>query len=219
MTIPRVEPGDQLSAPKQNRLIDQVNAITPTGMAGVDSATGEYGAVSGQRRGRGGSPFQYFELAESLAPGGIVQAYPMEYDDDAEAYVIDLTDGTFTVLDGGFRFRGRARGVESGWAGSQGLAILRDGFWQIEWLQPHAEWIVCLVYDKFETDDSFILVDTVGVTSPVDTALLMSAVTQVANIHGWNGGDGQTLQASWNDLLERFDAVQKDCGSGVASGA
>ncbi len=216
MTIRHVERGRLLLA-EQNRLIDQVNANTPPGGGGASWSPGSHGAVL-LVRPRGGSAFQYFELYDSLAPGGSAEAYPMEYDDDSGLYVTDLTQDTFTVWDAGSRFRGRARGVESGWDGSKGLAVYRDGNWQIEWLQPHATWIVCLVYDKFEITDTWILVDTVGVTGPTDSALLMGSVSQVANIHEWSGGDGQTLQAVWNDSDERWDAVQKDCGSGVASG-
>lgn len=216
MTLEHVERG-RLLLSEQNRLIDQVNANTPPGAAGAFWATGSHGAVL-LYPPRGGTRYKYFELYDSLAPGNTALAYPMEYDSDSELYVTQLTEETFTVYDVGGRFRGRARGVESGWDGSKGLAVYRNGRWEIEWLQAFATWAVCLVYDKFETDDTWILVDTVSVIAPTDQALLMGSVTQAFNIHEWSGGDGQTLQIRWDDNGEYWIAVQKDCGSGVASG-
>ena len=217
MTLEHVERGRLLLA-EQNRLIDQVNANTPPGAVGASWASGSHGAVLLVPPGRG-SRFKYFELYDSLAPGGSAEAYPMEYDDDSGLYVTDLTEDTFTVYDVGGRFRGRARGVESGWDGSKGLAVYRNGRWEIDWLQEHATWILCLVNGAFETGDANISVDNIVVIAPTDTALRMSNITEVDNLHSWAGGDGQTLQARWDDSYELWRAVQKDCGSGgVGSG-
>ncbi len=227
MTIPHVQPG-RLSKAEQDRLIDQVNANTPVGAAGAPWQSGTAGSVLGLPP-RGGQPYQYFELYDSLAPGGYAEAYPMEWDEDSGLYVTDLDADTFTVYDVGGRFRGRARSDDPddeddsdglrGKHGSQGMAVERNGNWEIEWLQPHATWIVCLVYDKFETDTTWILVDTVSVIGPTDQALLMESVTQAKNIFEWSGGEGQTLMIQRDDANGYWVAVQKDCGSGVASGA
>jgi hypothetical protein len=217
MTLKHVERGSR-SLSHYNSLVDQTNANTPPGAAGAFWASGSHGSVL-LYPPRGGSRFKYFELYDSLAPGGTSQAYPMEFDSDSGLYVTQLSEDTFPVIDVGSRFRGRARGVESGWDGSKGLAINRNGGWEIEWLQDHAIWALCLVSSKFETDDEFISVDTVSVIGPTDQALLMFSVTQALNIHDWSGGFNQVLQIRWDDGNERWIAVQKDCGSGVASGA
>jgi hypothetical protein len=169
---------------------------------------------------RGGTPFRYFELYDSLAPGGTAQAFPMEFDSDSGLYVTQLNEDTFPVIDVGSRFRGRARDTMESpdEDGSKGLAIFRNGEWEIEWLQDHATWALCLVSSKFEIDDEFIPVDTVSIIGPTDQALEMSNITQAKNIFGWSGGFGQTLMIQWDDGNEHWIAAQKDCGSGVASG-
>lgn len=217
MTLKHVERGNR-SLSHYNGMVDQINANTPPGAAGASWSSGSHGAVL-LMHPRGRNAFRYFELYDSLAPGGTAEAYPMEFDSDSGLYITQLDEDTFPVIDVGSRFRGRARGVESGWDGSKGLAIFRNGAWEIEWLQDHAIWAVCLVSSKFEEGDGFISVYSVSVIGPTDQALLMGSVTQAVNIHGWSGGFNQTLQIRWRDDDEEWIAVQKDCGSGVASGA
>lgn len=217
MTIKHVQRGRLLKS-EQDRLIDQVNANTDPGVAGASWASGSRGPVVVIPQ-RGGQSFQYFELATSLSPGEFAEAYPADINDEGTAYETDLEADTFTVYDVGGRFRGRARGVEVGWDGSKGLAVFRNGRWEIDWLQPLAEWIICLVSADFETGADTISVDTVVVTAPTSEALLPFDVDEVDNIHSWAGADGQTLQAKLDDDSLVYRAVQKDCGSaGVGSG-
>lgn len=216
MSLDRVQRGNR-SLDHYNSLVDQTNLNMPPGAAGAFWASGSHGPVL-LYPPRGGTPFRYFELYGSLAPGGSAEAFPMEFDSDSGLYITQLEEDTFTVIDVGSRFRGRARGVEEGWDGSKGLAIFRNGEWEIEWLQDHATWALCLVSSKFETDDEFISVDTVSIIGPTDQALEMSNITQAKNIFEWSGGFGQTLMIQWDDANTYWVAVQKDCGSGVASG-
>ncbi len=227
MTLEHVERG-RLLLSEQNRLIDQVNANTPVGAAGAAWASGSHGAVL-LVPPRRGAIYKYFELYDSLAPGNSAEAYPMDWDADTGLYVTDTDEDTFTVYDVGGRHRGRGRdegasaendsGGTRGKHGSKGLTVYRNGRWEIEWLQEHAQWIICLVASDFVTGDANISVDTVVVTGPTDVALLMSDVTEVDNLHSWAGAAGQTLQARWDDSYELWRAAQKDCGSGgVGSG-
>ena len=168
---------------------------------------------------------RYFELYGSLAPGDTAQAYPRNWSSGAGDYVTDTGADTFPVVDVLNEFRGRARGVEDGWAGSKGMAVKRHGQWEIEKLEKHAIRITCTVnepedsggYAGFTSCDAWISVDNVVVTQPVDTALLMFDVTQVFNLFDWDGDDNQTLEAEWNDSEEQWDGAQKDCGT-VESG-
>ncbi len=175
--------------------------------------------------GGGGGSVRYFELYEAHAPGSTTQAYPRPWDNTAGDYVTDTSADTFPVVDVLGEFRGRARGVEYGWDGSKGMAVQRHGQWEIEKLEKHAIRIICTVNEPsisggeagFCGTDSWITVDNVVVTQPVDTALLMAEVTQVFNLFDWEGDTGQTLEAEWNDAEERWDAAQKDCGA-IGSG-
>ena len=160
-----------------------------------------------------------FELYDAMAPDDLaVQAYPRLW--DGTEYVTDYTANTFPVIDQFSRFRGRGKDdlVSPDNAGSRGMAVRRYGVWMIEYLQPHATWITCVVDESAYTAGP-ITVDAVVVTQPVHTALLMAAVTEVENIHKWDPvDDDATVQASWNDVEFRWDAVQMDCYSAGGGG-
>ncbi len=160
---------------------------------------------------------KYVELYDDLAPGGTAQAYPRNWGSGVEEYVTDTDADTFEVVDVFSRFRGRGRDETApaeddsdgtrGKHGSFGRVVARNGQWELDWLQPHAEQITATVDDTghFDSGDTTITVDNVAVVAPVDAALLLTDVNQVYNIAKRIGVDNAVLTAEWNDGQERFD--------------
>ena len=227
--IPIAREGELPSAAGHNAMRDMLGRQHTAPLL-VSDSTGMHQRRIGEEDGE---EFQYFELYDALAPAGSAEAYPMNWDNDSSSYVTDLLADTITVydvpptdntppLDG--RHRGRARDETApaehdltglykvllrGRHGSQGLAIWRNGRWEICWLQPHATWLTCQVDESSFTGGSTIAVDTVVITEPVDTALAQADIVEVQNIHGWTDiSDDAVLQAVWNDSTELWDAVQ-----------
>lgn len=172
---------------------------------------------------RPGRRARHFELYDDLAPGGTPQAYPRPWDEDATDYATDTDEDTFEVVDVLKRFRGRGRdesasaeedsGGTRGKHGSRGVAVKRHGQWEIEYLQPHATFLRCLVDESgdFTTSTLTVDVDTVQVVQPTDKALLMADVTTVENIWEWAGLDDQRVIALWNDATEDWEMDMKKC--------
>ena len=158
---------------------------------------------------------RYFELKDALGPGETVAAYPREWDDDEGDYVTDTTADTFNVVDVLERFRGRGKNESEGIDGSKGIAVLRNGQWEIDHLQPHALLIVCRSEDNVQGEDISGFIVTVGsvkVVSPVKTALLMiEPLTTVTNPHFWDIPEDGRIVAMWNDETENYEILQVDC--------
>ncbi len=156
---------------------------------------------------------KYFELSDPLEPGGTAPAFPRNW--NGTEYVTDTDTDTFDVVDVLERFRGRGRDFTdpaNELEGSIGLAISRNGQWEIEHLQPHALFIVCAADGAFTSSTEPVSIKDVIVIQPVDTALLMEDPTiTVDNPHDYEGSDGARIVGMWNDVLEVFELLQVDC--------
>jgi hypothetical protein len=222
MTLPHVDVGDPPIAAEQNALIDRAIRNTTLDVTGLAWSSGALGQTIGPPP-QVGQKGRHFELYDSLAPGGTPQAYPRPWDEDANDYATDTAADTFEVVDALKRFRGRARdegasaeddsGGTRGKHGSRGIAMMRHGRLEIEYLQPHATFLTCLVNEAsdFTTSTEPVDVDNVQVVQPTDKALLMADVTSVVNIWDWAGLNNQRVKALWNDSAEQWEMDMKKC--------
>lgn len=157
---------------------------------------------------------RHIELSDDLdpTPGGTADAYPRNW--NGTAYVTDLTATPFEVVDVLGIYRGRGRNSFSQtWDGSKGRAVLRNGQWEIEELQPHATEITCLIdmAAGLVTTDVNITVDTATIMSPVGAIWAFGLVTSVLNKHDFAGDDDGVVTAKWNEDTDQYEAVQVNC--------
>lgn len=164
-----------------------------------------------------------FELSADHAPGGTTTAYPREW--GSEGYETDYEAGLLTLYDPEKRFRGRGydSSIEAvtddngkrGRYGSRGKAVYRNGRWEIEWLQPHATVLSCVVLDEdgFVEGDSTIGIDVIIVIAPVRSALLMkNAGPTVSNERlDWDGDTGAPMYLLWDDAVAEYHPLQMKC--------
>jgi hypothetical protein len=216
--------GEYLTAAFLQQLTDLVNAASELGLSGPNWASGSGGPVAGYAPSSGAS-VRHFELSSSHAPGGTTAAYIRNWDSSEDDYVTDTSADTFDVVDPLKRFRGRERdegpaseddsGGTRGKHGSWGVAVYRHGQWEIEYMQPHALMIYCLVNDAsgFADTDATFGVDAIFVIQPTDTALLMADVgASISNARlDWDGDDDAPMYLVWDDQDENWHPVQMKC--------
>lgn len=160
------------------------------------------------------SRIRHFELSAALTPGGNALAYPRDFD-GTDDYTTDTGGSTFKVYDILGLYRGRAEGAFSSPedTGSRGIAIKRNGLWQIVAMQPHALEIHALVNmgAGLGTGDSNITVDAVNIMNPIGAILVEGPITTIPNTFADASDDNSIVIASWDESAVAWKCIGVKC--------
>jgi hypothetical protein len=154
-----------------------------------------------------------FELKTALTPGSTADAYPLDDEGDP---ITDDADVVFEVVDTRGIYRGRAKDAYSSPhdQGSRGEARLRNGVWEITYLQPHALLIRGQLTADLEATDATCTIDGVEVMQPSGAIIVTTdpaANVTSTNRHKHEGSENGEVTAAWDEANDVFYNVQTDC--------
>ena len=167
--------------------------------------------------GGGNTKERHFELKDALTPGGTATAHPLEWDNDAGDWTVNTEAADeFEVEDLRGIYRGRAKDAYSSPhnQGSRGEARLRNGVWEITYLQPHALLIRGQLTADLETTDATCAIDGVEVMQPSGAIIVTTdpaANVTSTNRHKHEGSENGEVTAAWDEANDVFYNVQTDC--------
>ena len=211
--VPKVRPGDPLSATAWNR-----GAQLAGNVAGVGSLVEGSGVLLKPTPPAAPAAWEHYELKTDLTPGGTADAYLLQDDGIGglervdPAVEVEVRDVLGTT-------RGAGADDEASPSPLRGtiLSARQVGEeWHIVAGQPWPLRVRGRLTADLETTDTTFKIDGVAILAPIgaiDIAHQLdgSGELTVHNSHGWEGDDNGVVRAEWNEAETQWEAYQVDC--------